>query len=211
MVDEDPYWSSAEQYDEWFDANPFVYDAELRAVRSLFVPTARPAIEVGVGTGRFAAPLGIRIGVDPSESMLRIARGRGVEVARGVAGDLPLRDRAAGCILMVTTICFLSDAVRAFEESFSVLEKGGFIIIGMLDRASPVGRAYVEQKQKSPFYRRARFYSVAEVLDMLRRTGFRDFDLRQTIFEQISRIGPDETVRTGHGEGLFAVVRARKD
>ncbi len=211
MVDDDPYSSSAEKYDEWFDANRFVYDAELRAVRSLFAPTVHPAIEVGVGTGRFAAPLGIRMGIDPSEGMLRVARARGVAVARGVAENLPMRDLAAGCVLMVTAICFVSDAVRAFEESFRVLKRGGAIVIGMLDRASPVGQTYSERKQTSPFYRRARFYSVAEVLDMLRQTGFRDFDLRQTIFGQASRIGQDETVRTGHGEGLFAVIRARKD
>jgi ubiquinone/menaquinone biosynthesis C-methylase UbiE len=211
MLDGDAYSSSAEQYDEWFDTNPFVCDAELRVVRSLLVPTVRPAMEVGVGTGRFAALLGIRLGIDPSEGMLLIARRRGVTVARGVAENLPVRDLAAGCILMATAICFVSDAVRAFEESFRVLERDGAVVIGMLDRASPVGRTYGERKQKSPFYRRTRFYPVAEVLDMLRQTGFRDFDFRRTIFEQASRIGKNETVRTGHGEGFFAVIRARKD
>lgn len=210
MVNGDPYRSDAKQYDKWFEVNRFVYDAELRAVRSLLVPGGHRAIEVGVGTGRFAAPLGITIAIDPSLEMGRIARERGVAVAGGIAEDLPFRDSVAGCILMVTTICFITNVLKAFQECFRVLEKGGVIVIGMLDRASPVGRTYSEDKQRSPFYRRARFYSVGEVLDMLGRAGFRGFDFRQTLFGQVSNIGPSEAVRTGHGEGLFAVVRAGK-
>ncbi len=211
MANGDPYRNNARQYDEWFDANRFVYDAELRAVRSLFVPGGHRALEVGVGTGRFAAPLGITLGIDPSPEMGRIARARGVAVAVGIAEDLPFRDSAAKCILMVTTVCFIADVLRGFQECFRVLEKGGVIVVGMLDRASPVGRTYSEEKQRSLFYRRARFYSVGEVLDMLGRAGFRGFDFRQTLFGQVSNIGPNEAVRTGHGEGLFAVVRAGKD
>lgn len=211
MVDTDPYWSNAKQYDEWFEVNRFVYDAELNAIRSLFVPAGHPAIEVGVGTGRFAAALGIEIGVDPSEGMVLIARGRGVAVVRGVAENLPFKDSAAGCILMVTTICFVTDVLKTFQESLRVLEKGGAVVLGMLDRASPAGQVYTEQKQGGPFYKRARFYSVDEVVNLLYRAGFRGFDIRQTLFEQVSGIGPNEAVRVGHGEGLFVVVRAGKD
>lgn len=211
MVDTDPHWNNAKQYDKWFETNRFVYDAELKAIRSLFAPTGRTAIEVGVGTGRFAAPLGIKIGVDPSEGMVLTARGRGVAIVRGVAENLPFKDSAAGCILMVTTICFVTDVLKAFQESLRVLEKGGAVVVGMLDRASPTGQVYVEQKKKGPFYKRARFYSVDEVVDVLYRAGFRGFDFRQTLFGQVSGIGPDEAVKNGHGEGLFAVVRAGKD
>lgn len=210
MADRDPFWSNATEYDEWFEKHPFVYDAELRAVRSLFVPGGRPTIEVGVGTGRFAGPLGIKIGIDPSPDMARFARRRGIEVVRGIAEDLPFRNSTAGCILMITTICFVPNISKAFQESFRVLEKGGFIIVGMLDRASPVGREYVAQKHANPFYRYATFYTGDEIARMLRRAGLGNLDFRQTLFTPISRTGPNEAVRTGRGEGLFVVVRARK-
>ena len=49
-------------------------------------------LEVGVGTGRFAAPLGIHIGLEPSPAMAKLARARGVEVHSGVGENLPYED-----------------------------------------------------------------------------------------------------------------------
>ena len=46
-------------------------------------------IEIGVGTGRFAAPLGIKVGVDPSMTMLTYAAKRGVLGLQGTAEALP--------------------------------------------------------------------------------------------------------------------------
>ncbi len=211
MLNADPYRDNAVQYDRWFEKNRFVYDAELRAVRSLVGPGAHPGIEVGAGTGRFAKPLGIKIGIEPSAGMGKIARARGIEVIGGVAENLPLKNSAAGFILMVTTICFVNDIHKTFKESFRVLREGGALIIGMIDRGSPAGQEYSKQKRNSPFYERAAFYSVDEVLGILGQTGFRDFDLRQTIFHGISDITEKEIVKTGHGEGLFAVIRGKKN
>ncbi|WP_216594039.1 class I SAM-dependent methyltransferase [Desulfobacter postgatei] len=77
-----PYQNYAKQYDQWFDENRQVYEAELRAVRS-FIPERLCGLEIGAGTGRFAAPLGIQIGIEPVESMRKIARQRGVDVLGG--------------------------------------------------------------------------------------------------------------------------------
>ena len=60
------------KYDEWYDRNPFAYLSELKAVQKA-LPEAGKGLEIGVGTGRFAAPLGISIGVDSSEKMIEIA------------------------------------------------------------------------------------------------------------------------------------------
>lgn len=58
MLKTDPYQKYANQYDKWFDENHQIYEAELRAVRS-FISGNQFSLEIGVGTGRFAAPLGI--------------------------------------------------------------------------------------------------------------------------------------------------------
>jgi len=42
-------------------------------VKSL-IPEGLNGMEVGVGTGRFALPLGIRVGVEPADNMARIAK-----------------------------------------------------------------------------------------------------------------------------------------
>ncbi len=77
-----PFEKYAEQYDDWFSENQWVYEAEIRAVKSM-IPASGRGVEIGVGTGRFAEPLGIKIGVDPSKRMGEIARKRGIRVLNG--------------------------------------------------------------------------------------------------------------------------------
>ena len=44
------------------------------------MPKVTCGIEIGVGTGRFAVPLGIRWGMDPSIRMVKMAKARGLQV-----------------------------------------------------------------------------------------------------------------------------------
>ena len=57
-----------------------------------FTPDHKKGIEIGAGSGRFAAPLGIEIGVDPSAKMREIAKSHGLEVYGIVAEVLPFSD-----------------------------------------------------------------------------------------------------------------------
>jgi len=59
-----PFEKHAEQYENWFENNRWVYAAELRAVKAM-MPKDGSGVEVGVGSGRFAGPLGIKNGVEP--------------------------------------------------------------------------------------------------------------------------------------------------
>lgn len=147
---------NAEKYDAWFDENRFSYRSELQAVREL-LPQSGNGVEVGVGSGRFAAPLGIKLGVDPSGKMGEIARKRGVKVIEGVAESLPFPDLHFDFVLMVATICFLDDIEAAFKEASRVLKPGGCLIIGFIDAESPIGRSYQERMDESTFYKDARF------------------------------------------------------
>jgi SAM-dependent methyltransferase len=61
------------RYEAWFARHPAAYVSELLALRP-FVPLAGRGLEIGVGTGRFAAPLGVAVGLDPSPAMLAQAR-----------------------------------------------------------------------------------------------------------------------------------------
>jgi ubiquinone/menaquinone biosynthesis C-methylase UbiE len=205
-----PYQNYAKQYDQWFDENRQVYEAELRAVRS-FIPERLCGLEIGAGTGRFAAPLGIQIGIEPVESMRKIARQRGVDVLGGRAECLPFKDSSFELVLMVTVICFVNDIYKTFTESYRVLSDGGTIVIGMIDSGSPLGQTYLKHKQNSLFYKQATFYSVDQILEIMRETGFTDFSFRQTIFNDISGITDSEIVSTGYGKGLFAVIHGKKN
>ena len=72
MANFKPFENYSLKYDEWFDKNRFIYESELQAVKEL-LPEGKNDIEVGVGSGRFAAPLGIKLGIDPSRKMGKIA------------------------------------------------------------------------------------------------------------------------------------------
>jgi len=102
----------AKEYDNWFERNRFAYRSEIEALRIL-VPSEGEGLEVGVGTGRFAVPLGIKIGVEPAKAMAEIARRRGIRVIEGKAEKLPFANSSFDFVLFVATLCFVQDPVKA--------------------------------------------------------------------------------------------------
>ncbi|MDI3316283.1 MAG: methyltransferase domain-containing protein [Bacillota bacterium] len=205
-----PFDRLADRYEAWFERHPRTYAAEKEAVRQLLTPGRW--LEVGVGSGRFAAPLGIRDGVEPARAMRRLALARGVRATEGVAEELPYGEASWDGILMVTTVCFVDDLARSLEEARRVLRPGGALVIGLVDRLAPLGRLYERQKEANPFYRSARFYSVAELATALRAAGFALDGFRQTLFRPLEELeapgSPPEPVEEGHGRGSFVALRA---
>lgn len=205
-----PFEKYAEQYEEWFVENRWVYEAELRAVKAM-LPVGGHGVEIGVGSGRFAEPLGIKIGVEPSKSMREIAQKRGIQVLDGVAEELPFDDAGFDFVLMVTTVCFVDNIRKALLEAHRVLSHGGFLIIGFVDRNSMVGQTYLDHQNENVFYKDATFFSVDELDELMDQAGFKDLTFKQTIFKTLSRTTRDEQVKPGHGEGSFVVIRGRKE
>ncbi|AJG41367.1 methyltransferase type 11 [Thermotoga sp. RQ7] len=196
------------EYEEWFLKHKFAYLSELKAVKTL-LPEGR-GVEIGVGTGRFAVPLKIKIRVEPSKRMGKIARRRGILVIEGTAENLPLKDESFDFALMVTTICFVDDPLKALQEAKRVIRKRGHIIVGIVDRESFLGREYEEKKEKSLFYKRARFFSTEEIVHLMKMVGFGDFKVVQTLFNHPSKLTDVEPVLKGYGEGAFVVIAGRK-
>ncbi len=91
---------NAEHYDQWFEQHGPIYQAELSALRRL-MPDVENAVEIGVGTGRFAAPLGIAVGVEPSANMAKIAEQRGITVTQAYGENLPFPDKTFDLVLLV--------------------------------------------------------------------------------------------------------------
>jgi len=196
----------SEEYDQWFNNHPDLYAAEVEAIRGLIPSAGAEGMEVGVGSGKFAVPLGIKVGVEPSEKMASIARLQGIEVYSGVAEDLPFSDGRFDFVLMVTTICFVDDIVKSFNEAFRVLKNNGFIIVGFVDKESELGKQYSEKKENSRFYKDATFFSVPEVLSHLNASSFVISNVLQTLI-------PGEipnTIQEGFGRGSFVVIKGIK-
>jgi ubiquinone/menaquinone biosynthesis C-methylase UbiE len=199
----------AEEYDQWFDSNRFIYESEIIALKQ-FVPQEGKGLEIGVGTGRFAVPLGINIGIEPARAMANIALKRGIEVCEAKAEELPFGSETFDFVLIVTTLCFLENPFRAIQEVKRVLKPGGFIIIGMIDKESQLGKIYESRKKDSKFYRFAHFHSVREVSEWLKSLKYDHIKTCQTIFKSLKDITSVEPVKKGYGEGGFVVISARK-
>jgi SAM-dependent methyltransferase len=199
-----------QEYDAWFDAHAAVYQAELTALRR-FLPTTGLSLEVGVGTGRFAQPLGITFGIDPSRHMLQFARERGLRVCQAVGERLPFRDEQFDFVLLVTVICFVDDVPTLLRELNRVLRQGGHLVIGFINRNSELGRLYESRKETSAFYRDARFYSVEEVAEWVQEAGFRSLRFCETLLRDSEELNARSLeVRDGYGNAAFVVLSARK-
>ncbi|MEE4607952.1 MAG: class I SAM-dependent methyltransferase [Desulfobacteraceae bacterium] len=196
----------SDAYDAWFQENADKYEAELALIRRLLPPSGARGMEVGIGSGKFAVPFGIRIGVEPSREMALKARQHGIQVIAGVAEHLPLSDDCFDFVLMVTTICFVDDAAAAFAEAHRVLKPGGGLIVGFVDKESDLGRRYDANRNQSRFYREATFFSTREVMDHLEAAGFRIDRIEQTL------IPGDKGGRIleGFGQGAFVGLRGVK-
>jgi SAM-dependent methyltransferase len=194
-------------YEDWFDRHEFAYRSELKAIKRL-LPPGKTGIEIGVGSGRFAVPLGIRFGLEPSRKMVEIAQQRGIAVVAGIAEALPFRDCEFDVALMVTVICFVDNLKTSLKEAFRILKPGACLLVGFVDRYSPIGENYFKNRKDSTFYQSATFRSVAEVVSLLRSIGYRQLTFCQTIFRALSEINEIEPVKSGYGEGSFVVIKA---
>jgi len=195
------------RYEEWFKIHKFAYQSELLAVNTL-LPKNGVGIEIGVGSGRFAEPLGIKLGVEPSKKMSRIAQQRGVSVVEGVAEMLPFHDAQFYYALMVTTICFLDNIEASMKEAYRILKPAGSFIIGFVDRNSRLGMTYQKHKNENVFYKDANFLTVDEIVSYLKQAGFTEFSFKQTIFHNLNYMTNIEPVKEGYGDGSFVVIKA---
>jgi SAM-dependent methyltransferase len=198
-----------DEYEEWFERNRSAYLSELKLLR-IVMPEHGRGLEVGIGTGRFAAPLGIDFGIDPSKNMLQMAKNLGSRVVLARGEQIPFKDQVFDYVLIMVTICFVDKPNRVVEESRRVIRNGGRIVIGIIDRDSWLGKLYLVRKSKSKFYREARFYSAGEIMELLRSNDFKNISVYQTIFDPPETLETVQHYRRGSGEGGFAVIRGYK-
>lgn len=202
-----PFDAHHQRYEAWFEKHQAAYVSEMVALRP-FVPWEGRGIEIGVGSGRFAAPLGLQVGVDPSNEMLTRAQARGITVVQGTAEALPLADDSFDHALAVTTICFVDSPERMLAQARRVLKPDAPLVIGFIDRESALGQVYLAHQAQSVFYREATFYSAAEVGSLLVAGGWSIRAWAQTLVTPLATLRDIEPLRPGTGVEAFVVVQA---
>lgn len=68
------YEKNWQEYDEWYDTHQSLYQSEIKTLEKV-MPSGW-GMEIGVGTGRFASPLSVRYGLDPSFNMLNTCQAK---------------------------------------------------------------------------------------------------------------------------------------
>ncbi len=206
----DVFSGHAKEYDFWYEKNKFVYISELEVLKRVVSKGGR-GLEIGVGTGRFAGPLGISTGIDPSKDMLQIAKKRGIETVAGKGEELPFNEGEFDLVLMAITLSFVDNPDKVMAESRRVLKSNGKLIVGMIDRDSHLGKLYEEKKrQKHRFYKEANIYSASEVIRLIIKHGFIEIDTYQTIFNSLENTKEIEYPEKGFGKGGFVVISGKK-
>jgi ubiquinone/menaquinone biosynthesis C-methylase UbiE len=193
-------------YDDWFNRHAVFFQNEQRAILQA-LPEKGLGVEIGSGTGRFTKALNISIGVEPAAGMAKLAIARGINVVKADACSMPFHDHSFDYAIMVTTVCFLDDIPKAFAEVYRIVKNEGYFIVAIIDKDSEMGKKYEAKKSASPWYRDAHFHSVAEITELLKRSGFTNFHFWQTLFTDKEQ---SEEPIPGFGEGSFVVIQSQK-
>lgn len=211
MTVEDPFETRPCEYDAWFDENENVYRSELLAIKELLPRKEGLWVEIGVGSGRFAAKLGIDLGIEPADGIAALARKRGVRVVKGKAEDLPLSDESVAAAFMITSLCFIADMGRAFSEVARILVPAGRAIVAFVPRDSRLGEIYAATGGEDPFLRHANLRTRGEVLNGMEAAGLRIERCVHTLTGDPARANERvEDPGEGCDRGSFLVVSAVK-
>jgi len=148
------------RWHRYWDKKSRSYDKEMRFFdRHLFGDSRQWAcsqargnvLEVAVGTGLNleAYPRGVTLtGIDLSEAMLDIARGRASQLGRTAslqqadAHELPFDDASFDTVVCTFGLCAIPDHTKAIAEMTRVLRPGGrLILVDHIESTSRVARA----------------------------------------------------------------------
>jgi len=204
----------AEEYDKWYykEHGSLIFESEVKAIEAL-APEGL-GIEVGVGTGVFSSRLGVFLGVDPALRMIKIAKGRGVNVVQALGELLPIKSESLDYGLFVFTTCFLRDTQASLREAWRVLKYGGNVIIGFIPRNSKLGKLYLKKKNEGHrIYKHANFYTLDEVEEILGREGFRTIKTSATLYkapETVRKVEEPSSDVSGSGFVCIKAVKTRE-
>ncbi len=198
--------AGAKTYDGWFDVNLRLFNSELAAIKHV-LPQDGHGIEIGCGTGRFGIACGIMTGVEPADGMARIAESRGMHIIKGFAEALPIEDDAYDFAAMITVDCFLQDVSAAFKEVNRIIKDRGLFVVAFLNKGSPLGRVYEENKNADELYKHATFHTADEIEDWLTEANF---SIRRKLQTISSFDESEHPIYEGTGTCLFTVIQAQK-
>ena len=201
----DHYEKTWRDFDAWFETHQALYHSELAALEKAASPG--PGLEIGVGTGRFAAPLGVRFGLDPAFRMLNLAKKRGIRVVQGLGENLPFKNASFPFVQIVFVLEFVENPLLFLREAARVLKQNGALILGFIDEDTRWGEYYARNPSHQEYFQPP---AVKDILKIFKEIGLEYQEAYQTLFQPPPDISEKEEPKSGFGEGGFVVLKARK-
>jgi ubiquinone/menaquinone biosynthesis C-methylase UbiE len=168
--------SMATRYEDWYTGPGRAADVLEKRLLARFLahfPEAGTVLEVGCGTGHFSRWLAERgfnvIGLDSSRPMLMEARRLGSPpcLLQADALALPFAEHSVDLVVLITTLEFLENPLRALEEAVRIARQG--LILGVLNRRSLLGLRY--RASGKSLWQAAHFFSVGELKQLVIRAA----------------------------------------
>jgi SAM-dependent methyltransferase len=149
-------------------------------VRALAGVPVRAAVEIGCGTGNYAAALGAAtgafvVGVEPSREMAAHAQAAGVACCRGTAEAAPLRGSAFGLVYAVDVVHHLRDVRPLLGEARRLLRPRGLLCLATdAERVLATRRPLAVYWPETVASELARYHPIPRLRQWLAELGFQD-------------------------------------
>ncbi len=171
---EDYFNKHYKEYDNWYEQNKETYEFELRILKKYKKYINVRSLEIGVGSGRFAMPLGIKYGIDNSPKLLSIANKRGIICKEARAENIPFENDYFDFIGVFFSLSFFKNIEKVFMEIKRLLSSKGKVLFLIINKAGGLAKSYL---QKKGFYENANFFDFKEVLTYLERIALKPLDI----------------------------------
>jgi ubiquinone/menaquinone biosynthesis C-methylase UbiE len=190
----------AYEYDSWFE-NSLLFAIENAAIKALAVPVTTPALEIGVGSGRFAQTLGSDFGIDPANAPLHIASRRDIKVCQAVGETLPFFDNSFSMVSMFFTLCFVQNPAQVLDETYRVLQRDGHFLLGFVPSTSQWGKSLLKKQEAGhPFYKYAHFFTIEAVKILVHHSRFSIQNVMSSLYQAPESVTSVETPHPGMDE-----------
>lgn len=205
------YHDRAEEYDSWFE-NSLLFEIETAAVQALDIPTKSPALEIGVGPGRFAEVLHSGFGIDPAFAPLKISRTRHIIACQAIGEALPFRNNSLAKVSLFFTLCFVQNPKKVFREARRVLQDMGHLVLGFVPASSKWGRNLQQKKEDGhPYYEHANFLELDNITTFFAEHGFSLTASVSSLYQAPGEVSQMESPRSGLDKNAgFIVIAAQK-
>lgn len=169
----------AKDYDFWYVIKKEVYESEVLTIQALNLKGF--GLDVGVGSGALACKTNVRVGIDPSYNMLKIARQRGIKCIVAVGEFIPFKDSTFDFVLITVTLCFLKNPKLVLKEVKRVMKSDGYLGVCVVTKDSSWGKLYMKKAiEGHRFYKFASFYTFDELCRILKE-DFEIVDVKATL------------------------------